>query len=176
MVVQNNDSLFFEPQRFIDEKTNHSGTSILDEAGGACATPYKASQLEFPTSLKSSDGKHKLNYVHIGDKGSVFRGYTTCCGSQVINAMFSKVVVLNRNGIKNSDGSKYEAPNLPLLNVNAKHAFDPSVVPEPKHDTGPMSFMLQFVSPMLNPFGKTLENKDALPDASKADAVPITWE
>ena len=166
---------FFEPQRFIDEKTNHSGTSILDENGGAATSPYAASQVEFPTSLKSSDGKHKLNYVRVGDKGSNCRAYTACCGSQVVNVILPKIVVFNTKGIKNSDGSKYEAPNQPLLNVNTKAAFDPSAVPEPKHDTAPFSVMFAFITTLLNPFSKKLENKEALPDASKAEVVPITW-
>jgi hypothetical protein len=114
-------------------------------------------------------------FVSAGDKGTLCRAYTTCCGSQVINAIFPKLVVLNLNGIKNSDGSKYEAPNQPLLNVNTKDAFDPSAVPEPKHKTAPFPAMLKFMGTMLNPFSKKLKNKEALPDASKAEVVPITW-
>jgi hypothetical protein len=65
--------------------------------------------------------------------------------------------------------------NQPLLNQNAKHAFDPSAIPEPKHKTAPFSVMFGFMAPLLNPFSKELENKEALPDASKAEVVPITW-
>jgi hypothetical protein len=93
---------FFEPQQFIDEKTNHSGTSILDENGGVAVSLYAASQVEFPTSLKSSGGKHKLNYVRVGDKGSNYRAYMTCCGSQGVNVILPELIAFNRNGIESA--------------------------------------------------------------------------
>ena len=99
----------------------------------------------------------------------------TYCGSQVVNIIFPMLAAFNTNDIKNSDGSKYKALNQPLLNQNAKHAFDPLAIPELKHDMAPLSDQFVYMMQLLNHFSKKLENKEALPDTSKVEVVPITW-
>ena len=168
--------------RLIEERTkSHKDriSVIHEETGGACASPYAASQIEFLTPLSSSkDGKSLLKFVKVGEKGSAWRCYTTCCGSQMTQVVFPKMIVFNTNGIKNKDGSKYVPPPT-VYNTNAQHAFDPPSVPEPKVGTMRLIYYtFQFMwNGLINPMGKKLTEKELFPDNnSDVEVVPITWE
>lgn len=162
--------------QFIEEKTKSSGISILHpDGGGACASPYSAGQVEFITDLSDETGTSKLKFVRVGDGGKAFRSYTTCCGSQMTNCVFPRLVVFNRNGIKNADGTQFE-PAGEVLNIQKNNAFDPSAVPEPSHPTGSFLFAMKFLAPVLNPFGKKLKNQELFPEDSATEIVPITWK
>ena len=76
------------------------------------------------------------------------------------------------------DGTPY-VPSKPVLNLMKKHAFDPDKVPEPSHETFPISGMIGFI-PLILGFGGKVAPKDAAlyagKDLSKVEVVPITWE
>ena len=167
--------------RLIEERTKHHGKDnrisvIHEETGGACTSPYAASQIEFVTPLSDGDGKSLLKFVKVGEKGSPWRCYTTCCGSQMTQVVFPKMIAFNTNGIKNKDGTKYIPPPI-IYNNNAQHAFDPPSVPEPKVGTlRHFSYFLKFAwNGLINPMGKKLTEKELFPDNSDVEVVPITW-
>lgn len=160
--------------RFIEEKTEGKGTSILHpDGGGACASPYAGHQVHFCTPLSTEEGKSKLKFVRY-ENGKAWRCYTTCCGSQMTNCIFPGLVVFNRNGIKNADGTPYEPPHE-VLNIQKANAFDPEAVPEPSHNTGPTSYTYKFLWPVVNPFSKKIKTSELFPDSSEAAIVPMTW-
>jgi hypothetical protein len=133
---------------------------------------YPSSKVEFPADLEG-----KLSFVKVGESGRVARCYTTCCQSQVTNMVAPTFVGLTTNFIKNEDGSPYVPPE-PVWNVNAKLAFDPSVVKDPKHNSAPFWMLMAFVPLLLNPFAPSLVKKypALFPPSSQAETVPITWE
>ena len=164
--------------KFIADKTNHSGIPMIDEThGGSCPSAYKASQVEFCDGCLSDaeTGTSRLKFVRLGEAGEAWRSYTTCCGTQMTQCVMGGLIVLNRNGIRNEDGSKYKPKKLPL-NIQKGVAFEPSKVPEPNHETAPASYVPLFMWPAINPFGKKLTQKELFPDKSETEMVPITWE
>ena len=161
--------------QFIEEKTKKSGTPLLhSDGGGACASPYAAGQVEFITPLSDENERSKLKFVRVGDKGKPWRCYTKCCGTQMTNCVFNRLIAFNRNGIKNVDGSKFEPDDV--LNIQVKHSFDPSAVPEPNHKTIPSSWGFHFMAPIMNPLGTKHKMKELAPEDSDTEIVPITWE
>jgi hypothetical protein len=155
-------------QRFIDEKHGGKGRSAIVGHGTANSV-FAASALEFPKDIAG-----KLSFVKVGDKGKVIRSYTNCCGTQCSNCIFPRMCVMIRTGIYEADGTTPFAPEV--FNGNAKYAFDPSIVPEPKMDTVPYSFMFSFVKAIVNPFAAKFQQTELFPDVSTVEAVPITWE
>jgi hypothetical protein len=105
------------------------------------------------------------------------RCYTTCCQSQVTNAVAPTFVGFTTNFIQNADGSPYVPPET-AWNVNVKHAFDPSAVKDPKHDSAPFGMIVKFIPLLLNPFEPSLVKKypALFPPSSQAETVPVTWE
>ena len=149
--------------------------SILHD-GGVCAAPYSVGNVEFSTDLSDDvNGKSKLKFVRVGEKGKNYRCYTTCCGTQMTNCTFPRLIVFNRNGIKYADGIRYE-PGGEVLNILMKDAFDPSTVPKPNHPKEPTYWTFLFMKTMLNPFGKKYGKKELYPNECEDEIVPITWE
>ena len=81
--------------------------------GGAWVVPYKASQLKFATELSDKEGKSLIKFVRVGENGESKRSYTTCCGTLFTGFVLPQVIALNRNAIKNIDGSSFELTEVP---------------------------------------------------------------
>ena len=168
--------------RYIDEKYNHNGTSMIHSCGGGvCASPYAAGQVKVLTPLSTSDPSSdgdtssKLKFVRVGENGRIWRSYTTCCGTQLANMAKPGMIVLNRNAIYNQDGTKYEPREIPL-NINKKHAFDPDSVPKPSHDVAPPSVAFKFVKNIANPFGARFKDVPELfPAVDAVEVMPVSW-
>jgi hypothetical protein len=118
----------------------------------------------------------KLAFVKVGESGRAYRCYTKCCKSQVTNVVTARFVGFTANFITNYDGTPY-APPGPLLNVNVKFAFDPSLVKDPKHSYAPLGMIMTFLKAMINPFEPSMAAKHPplFPAASHVETVPITW-
>ena len=166
------------PARYIAEKysTNSNNTPMLNPStGGAGVSIFPARTVESFTSLKDeATGETKIKFVKVGETGKATRCYTTCCGTQVSNFLAPGIIALNRSGLKNEDGSKFE-PSGDLMNIMAKHAFEPDKVPEPKVPNVPLGVLGNFL--WLLAFGSGLKAKfPELFNAEKdAEVVPITW-
>jgi hypothetical protein len=161
-------------QRFIDEMRGEGEGASVSKDGGAAMTVFRSGSIvEFPDGLDK-----KLSFVKVGEDGLACRCYTNCCKSQMTNYVAPKVVVFSSNFIRNGgDGSPYEPPG-PVMNVNAKHAFDPSAVPDPRSDVAPLGLIAKFFRAKISPFGPNLAKTHPdlfSPDPSRVKTVPITW-
>ena len=160
--------------RFIEEKTNQSDLSSLKPNGGVNASLWAVSQIDFTNDLSDSSGVSKIPFVRVGEKGIAVRCYTKCCGTQMANCVLGGVISFNRSGLKNEDGSPFQPEEI--LNLNKKHAFDPSAVPESSHETVPLSVHFKVLFTAMNPFSKRVADKAFFPEADDILVVPITWE
>jgi hypothetical protein len=163
--------------RFINEK---GGTSGLDKNGGVPTSFYKARDVEFLTDVKTEKSRDKFVFVKVGDSGTLFRVYSRCCCTYLFFIPANVLLCVNTNCIYNQDGSSFE-PRLTPVNVQAKYAFDPSAVPDPKHDALPLRDMVRTFPIIVGgflPFGPKLTDQKGLfpDDEAKVDVVPITWE
>lgn len=165
--------------RFIEQKTNQSGTSMMDSKDlGVCVAGYGARQVTFPNSMAN-----KLKHVRVGEKGVKHRAYTTCCGTQMTNICFPGLIVFNRNGIQRIDGSPYEfGKEDTVLSANTNYCFeeDSQRINSPSHKTLPISFMsrfaIRFVDGLANPFSpKMTVYPELFPTQEESEVSPITW-
>mmetsp|Transcript_14603 Transcript_14603/g.29987 ORF Transcript_14603/g.29987 Transcript_14603/m.29987 type:complete len:202 (-) Transcript_14603:126-731(-) len=166
--------------RFIDERhgdiLNNGHTSALDYTGGCAVSVHWISNVDF---IGDSDPLDRLGYVKVGEKGTIPRYYTKCCGTQIITLVQGYLHCgLNRNAVYEEDGEKY-APAVAPVNIMAKSAFNPAVVPNPKSDFAPLGLIFKFI-PLFTlgslGIGKSKVKFNTSPEMSKAEVVPITWE
>ena len=132
---------------------------------------YTAKNVEFTTTLTPE----LFGALKVGEAGKTIRLYTRC-GNTLVSRVTRNVFCFNRNCIYNVDGSKCE-PAKPVLNIQKKNAFDPSMVPDPSVEAWPpLKDMIPFAWKMSNPFGAKVKDKALFPDPKTAEVVPITWE
>ena len=132
---------------------------------------YTAKNVEFTATLTPE----LFGALKVGEAGRAIRLYCRCCNTLVFGVTRT-VFAFNRNCIYNEDGSKYE-PAKPVLNIQKKNAFDPSMVPDPSVETWPpLRVIIPLAWKFFNPFVSTVKDKALLPDPKTAEVVPITWE
>ncbi|CAB9522887.1 expressed unknown protein [Seminavis robusta] len=142
---------------------------------------YLAKNVEFLTDVKAPETSSKFGFVKVGEHGKLPRIYCKSCNSHVMNLPVKGVVAFNRYCMYEADGiTKYNPEGL--LNVNAKHSFDPSKVPEPKHDTfGPIGSVLWEIAPSMiatklpGAADISKDHKGLFPDPSTMEVAEITW-
>jgi len=163
-------------KKAIEGKEGFKGISADVQGGVGCAV-FRSNNVQIVKA--SSDG---VGFVKIGDKGPMARSYCTECKTMVFNVFLPNWAAANRNCLTNSDGSAY-APEAAegaksILNINCKHAFDPSACPEPKHDAVPFGILRKFLPIIFGLFCDGSNKGEAfLPeDMDKVEVVPITWE
>eukprot|EP01083_Nonionella_stella_P060742 158464_1 len=167
------------------------GTSGLSHPKGGCATStYRICDIHFKTKNPSD----KLAYTRIGDAPSHFamssiwcvRSYTKCCGTYCMTggAQFPFAACqINRNCIYNNDGTTKWEPDEPIINLCVQYAFDPSSVPEPKHEGAPLWYAGRLaphgVKDLLGlGYGNHPKDEPAIkksPKDNDLEVIPIKW-
>ncbi|KAL3794988.1 hypothetical protein ACHAW5_002157 [Stephanodiscus triporus] len=158
----------------IEARDGFSGTSMKsDEAGGAAVAVFKSNNV----TVTKVDGA-KIGFMKVGEGGKVARPYCTECGTVLFNVWAPKWCAVNRNAMTAADGSPF-VPKGPVLNINAKSAFDKDKVPEPKHGSVTVGMLVKFI-PLLTGLAGDGSNSKVTAlmaeDLSKVESVPITWE
>jgi hypothetical protein len=154
----------------VDEKVP-SGTSLRKDGGCAFAI-YTAKNVQFTTTPLTPA---LFGAVKVGEAGEAKRLYSRCCNTLVFG-MGRTFFELNRNCIYKEDGSNYE-PSKPVLNIQKKNAFEPSIVPDPAVETWPpLRVMIPLAWKLFHPFSSKVKDKALFPDPKTAEMVPITWE
>lgn len=174
--------------RYIDEKAGGTNTSALSQegpAGGAAKAMYYLENVEIPDGLVD-----KLNFIKVGEKGTAVRSYLKCCGTQLNTGSGRTFPAgfrpFNRNCIFNADGTRFQ-PKGPVQAVNAKSAFEPDLVPPPKHASAPCWLICFFVKGILKnkccscccgSGAGNLRTEEAFwyDEKKVTEVVPITWE
>lgn len=161
--------------RCIESKEGFNGTSIKsDENGGAALCIWKSNNV----AINRVDPS-KIDFVKVGDAGKLVRPYCTECKTVLFIAFFPTWCAPNRNALVEAESGKAFEPVGEVLNINAKHAFDESAVPNPKHATLPFGMLFKFIPLIIGLIGdgSNANEKALIPeDMSKVEVVPITWE
>ena len=159
-------------QRFLETKAKGEPSETLQSMNVDFFTPH---QLDFSSANLSANliGNLKVN------KNPPSRKYATCCHTFVaIVPPFNKFICINRDGIYNSDGSKYEpSSQAVILNAHKKNSFDPESVPEPSVDGTYYGLLPSLLLKMFNPFGPKFTEKALIGDSTQVvEQIPITWD
>eukprot|EP00656_Telonema_subtile_P052887 TRINITY_DN7488_c0_g1_i1.p1 TRINITY_DN7488_c0_g1~~TRINITY_DN7488_c0_g1_i1.p1 ORF type:complete len:226 (+),score=14.71 TRINITY_DN7488_c0_g1_i1:283-960(+) len=173
--------------RHVDAKES-PGTSASSSSGGVCKALFYFEQMQFdPSLLENGELEKQLHHVKVGDKGVVVRSYTRCCNTLMFTAggkgFPGNFRPLNRNCIRNGDGSAYVPPGV-VHSVQASSAFEPDLVPEPKSGIMPCGIGCSFLGGICKSKcccagGGQISDHPALSPDSKAsdiEVVEITWE
>lgn len=167
--------------KFIDDKFHGTNTSVLKN-GGAFVVTFPASRINFITPDLSNVAAQNdmLGFVKIGEKGSPFRAYTKCCGTQIFTLVernLSTYCGFNGNCIYEEDGVTPFRIGEEPVNIMAKFAFDPKAVPDPKVNYVTLQVAFNIVKNILNPFAEKFKDEAIFANEnSTVDTVPITWE
>mmetsp|Transcript_3598 Transcript_3598/g.7722 ORF Transcript_3598/g.7722 Transcript_3598/m.7722 type:complete len:201 (-) Transcript_3598:88-690(-) len=155
-----------------NDPNNHEGVPL---------SLYTPEQVEFiKPDLTRPEASSHFGFVKVGPNGRIPRIYTKCCNSHIMNVPGKNLIGFNRDYMYEQDGvTKHIIPDA--LHTHANSSFDPTKVPEPKHDgLGPIGSVLTKVVPTMIkinfPGAKTLtENQALFPDPSTMEVVDITW-
>lgn len=176
--------------RHLKTKTPSGVPESWKDCDGCPVAAFALADIDFVDDLPAD----KLLFFKVGqDATKQSRCYTKCCGSPVCGGCSSDGFPFSfrpffRTGLYNADGSLYVPPvgESAVPNTQAKHAFSPEAVPEPKYDTLNPSFILHLMPYILMgklgfAQGQVSQDQGAravlwkdLSDVT--ECVPITWD